>query len=497
MNYIKIFVLLATMTIFTASCGKENNPSGDGGDDKPVNIVKSGKVLCDSKGVAGVVVTDGTNFTLTAADGAYELPYNPSATHVYISSPAGYTVPVERSVPKFWVALKNAPDKKNINFVLNKMGQSDNKHYFIAVGDPQVRNETELKKLEPILAFMRQEIASASLSPVHLMVAGDVVFNKPLMNDLSRSYFSAVNQPVYYSIGNHDHLFSTSQTPSYNYDKVADSAYIRHYGPTFYSFNRGMVHYISLDNIYYKGGPDGEYTVNFTEEQLSWVRNDLSYVTKDKALVLLFHAPSKSRYASSYGNSETLHALLQGYANVQIICGHTHYNSVMKDNTGITEHIVGAACGGFWEGPVCLDGAELGYKIFEVNGTDFKWIYRSYTNPDSQFSVYKPENRAPVLRPSDELLVNVWDWDPDWKVMWSDNHGATYQEMVRISEKTMDPTAYSWFGADGDNKISGRTWINAVTTDHIFKCIPGSGIKEVKIKVTNSFGVDFTRQVNW
>ena len=102
------------MVIFTASCGKENNPSDNGGDDKPVNIVKSGKVLCDSKGVAGVVVTDGTNFTQTAADGAYELPYNPSATHIYISSPAGYTVPVERSVPKFWVALKNAPDKKKL-----------------------------------------------------------------------------------------------------------------------------------------------------------------------------------------------------------------------------------------------------------------------------------------------------------------------------------------------------------------------------------------------
>ena len=81
--------------------------------------------------------------------------------------------------------------------------------------------------------------------------------------------------------------------------------------------------------------------------------------------------------------------------------------------------------------------------------------------------------------------------------MWSDNQGATFQEMVRISEKTMDPTAYSWFGADGDNKISGRTWINAVTTDHIFKCVPAPGVKEVTIKVTNSFGVDFTRRVNW
>jgi len=492
----KVVVFYTAMMVFACSCGKESNSGNGGGSDTTiVSVAKAGKVLCDSKGVSGVVVTDGTNFTQTDANGAYSLPYNPSATHIYISSPAGYTVPVDRSVPKFWILLKSISDKKNINFTLTKMSQSDTKHFFIAVGDPQVRNETELKLLQPILTKMTQEIASSSMSPVHLMITGDIVFNKPSMNDLSRSYFSAVGQPVYYSIGNHDHVFSTTQTPSTNYDKVADSVYIRHYGPTFYSFNRGMVHYIILDNIYFEGGPDAKYTVNITDAQLNWVRKDLSFITKDKAVVVMLHAPTKSRYASVYGNSESLHALLYGYAAVHIICGHTHYNSMMVDNTGITEHIVGAACGGFWEGPVCLDGAELGYKVFEVNGTTFKWSYRSYTNPESQFSVFKPENRAPILRPSEELLVNVWDWDSNWSVRWSENGGTTYSDMIRIVDRTMDPTAYFWFGADGDNKISGRTWINAVTTDHIFKCVPSTGVKSVTIKVTNSFGTEYTREV--
>ncbi len=488
-------IFLCFVAILILACSAEIDPGNNGGGGGNVSIKYEGKVLCDQKGVAGVVVSDGTNCALTDQNGAYSLSYNPSATHIYISSPAGYSVSVENSVPKFWVRLNQISDKKNINFNLSKLAVSDNKHYFIAIGDPQVRNTTELNLLNPILDNIKKDISSLELNPVHLMVAGDIVFNKPSMHDQSKTYFSSVNQPVYYAIGNHDHVYSASEAPSLTRDKSADSVFIRHYGPTHFSFNRGQVHYIVLDNIYFKGGADADYQVEFTQEQLKWVEKDLSFVTKEKALVLMFHAPSKSRYSSVYGNSADLHVLLKGYANVQIISGHTHYNSVMADNSGITEHIVGAACGGFWEGPVCLDGALLGYKIFEVNGTNFKWNYRAYTDPASQFSVFKPEPRAPLLRPSGELLVNVWDWDPAWIVRYSEDGGNTFTDMIRIADKAFDPTAYQYFGADGENRIPTRTWINASLTDHIFKCIPSPGSTKVIIKAINRFDIEFRKEV--
>ncbi len=488
-----IIPVIACLTSITVSCSGNKDDGGGNGGGGGISVVNAGKVLCNGSGISGVVVTDGTQFAVTDASGAFSLPYNPIATHVYISSPAGYTVPVENSVPKFWVRLKDISDKKSITFNLTKLSQNDNKHFFIAVGDPQVRNATELGKLSPILSYMKQEIESKGMNPVHIMVAGDVVFDTPKMHDMSKTYFSALNNPVYYAIGNHDHVYKSTDAVTTANDKSADSVFIRHYGPTYYSFNKGMVHYIVLDNILYEGGSGPTYTINFTQAELSWVAKDLSYISKDRAIVVMFHGPSKTRTKSTYGNSASLHALLSGYANVQIISGHTHYNTVMADNTGITEHNVGAACGGFWEGPVCLDGAELGYKIFEVDGTSFKWEYRSYVNANTQFSAYIPQNRAPVLPPSDQLLVNVWDWDPAWSVKYSEDGGLTYKDMTRIEEKAYDPTAYLFFGIDGDNKIPTRSWINSTLTDHIFKCTPSTGVHSVKVKVTTRFGVEYTK----
>ncbi len=481
--------LIILVALLMTSCSKsdaQNDLNGNGGEG--VSMTNEGYVRTGNKGVADVVVTDGTNFAVTDGNGKYILPYNSSASMVYISSPSGYVVPVENSVPLFWKNVKNIKDRKNIDFQLSKSSVSDRKHYFIAVGDPQVRNTNELNLLKPILSEMKATIGKENMSPVHLMVVGDIVFDTPNMHDASKNYFLAVDAPVYYAIGNHDHLKTAVE--SIGNDKTSDSTYIRHYGPTYYSFNRGQVHYITLDNILYEGGPDTKYSVGFTPEQLAWVKKDLSYVSKDKAVVVMFHAPSMSRFEEAYGNSADLHKLLSGYANVQLLCGHTHYNSVMESSNGMIEHMVGAACGGFWEGPVCLDGTNLGYKIFAVDGTNITWEYHDYLNSEKQFSVFKPHEARPVLSPSsDELLVNVWDWDIRWRVSYSEDGGATFHMMNRYDElnRIYDPLSLTYFGIKGDNTVPGRTWIGASKTDHIFSMIPSINVSKVIIKVESRF----------
>jgi len=496
-NIIKIGSFFFLFTLFYG-CGNQSTiPNTDDTDTTEISTDITGQVRCSEQGIAGVVVTDGTNCTLTDEKGNYALPYNSLATHIYISSPSGYTVPVASSVPQFYVKLTgHSVGKSNVNFNLIQSTVSDEKHYFIAIGDPQVRNSTELNKLKPILDYLKTDIEKNSMNPVHLMIPGDVVFDTPTMHTQSKTFYTAVGQPVYYCIGNHDHIQKTTVAASDAYDKTADDTYVANYGPTYYSFNRGQAHYIILDNIFYRGGPDTDYSCKLTQEQLSWVKKDLSYVSKDKILFIMGHSPSKSRYLSVYGNYSELFALLGGYKEVNIISGHTHYNSVLIDNTNITDHIVGAACGGWWEGPVCPDGTYMGYKIFEVDGTKVTWKYRAYTMPEKQFSVFKPAARTSPLRPSQELLVNVWDWDSTWSVTYSEDNGASFKAMTRISAKTYDPTAVDYYGVDGDTSIpTGRGWIDAGPTDHIFTCIPGAGVTKVIVKVVNHFGEIFTEDV--
>ncbi|WEK35513.1 MAG: calcineurin-like phosphoesterase C-terminal domain-containing protein [Candidatus Pseudobacter hemicellulosilyticus] len=495
MNRMVTTLLWAFVSMLAGTSCSKSSGDNPGGEPPVVEISFQGKVTDGATGIAGVVVTDGKNFAQTQADGTYTLSYRKEATHIYISSPSGYEVPVENSVPMFWKKLTTVVDIKKIDFTIKKMSVDDQKHYILAVGDPQVRNNAELALLKPILAELKQTVASRNMQPAHVMVAGDVVFDTYNMHDNSKKHFSELGLPVYYAIGNHDHVQTTVQSPLN--DLTADSNYIRHYGPTYYSFNKGQVHYIVLDNIRYEGGPNTKYDVYFSQDQLNWVAQDLKYVPKTKALVVMFHSPSITRFSSSYGNSADLHKLLMGYANIQLISGHTHYNSVYADNN-LIEHNVGAVCGGFWEGPVALDGTNLGYKIFEVNGTSFKWEYHDYKDPEAQFSVFVPEPvRPPLLPAGQELLVNVWDWDIAWTVAYSEDNGITFKNMNRYNEqnRVYDVAAYNTLGAKGEGKIVGRSWIGANTTDHVFSAIPGTGVKKVIIKVVSRFKT-YTKEVN-
>lgn len=290
-----------------------------------------GRVLCGGRGVPGVVVTDGERFTQTDSHGAYRLVCGENAMHVYISVPAGYTVPVAESVPMFWIRVDTLAVREGIDFTLLREPDKGRRHRFVAMGDPQVRNRRELSQLDSLLAALKRTVAQLpASSEIPVLVAGDIVFNRPKMHLPSKKSFAALGRPVFYAIGNHDHgPIRDSETPANEEPSIR--RFREHYGPTYYSFNRGRVHYIVLDNIRFRGGKRDAYDIGFGEEQLAWVERDLSYVPKKRAVVVLVHAPLQSRQfpdPEHYGDSSALLALLDGYARVQIISGHTHCNSV-------------------------------------------------------------------------------------------------------------------------------------------------------------------------
>ena len=142
-----------------------------------------GRVLCGGRGVPGVVVTDGERFTQTDSHGAYRLVCGENAMHVYISVPAGYTVPVAESVPMFWIRVDTLAVREGIDFTLLREPDKGRRHRFVAMGDPQVRNRRELSQLDSLLAALKRTVAQLpASSEIPVLVAGDIVFNRPKMH---------------------------------------------------------------------------------------------------------------------------------------------------------------------------------------------------------------------------------------------------------------------------------------------------------------------------
>jgi hypothetical protein len=73
-------------------------------------------------------------------------------------------------------------------------------------------------------------------------------------------------------------------------NETSDITFKKMYGPTHYSFNRGKVHYVVLDDVYYLG-TEREYEGRITQQQLDWLQKDLSFVPKDNLLIVCLHIP--------------------------------------------------------------------------------------------------------------------------------------------------------------------------------------------------------------
>lgn len=442
-----------------AGCSKRLNLSNTSG-----KAVK-GKVLANGRGIADVVVSDGYSVVKTAADGRYEMALTPRSEHIFVSIPSGYAMPHEKNIARHYKVVEEGA---TFDFELQPLAVKDDKHQFIIWADPQVKNEKDVEKLMtqsvPDVQQYRQSLPAETL--IHGICVGDIVWDN---QTLFSSYNTAVEKcglPFFQVIGNHDMDYRQGG------DETSDRTFKKTYGPSYYSFNRGQVHYVILDDVFYLG-KEREYKGFITEEQLAWLQKDLSYISTDKVIVLCLHIPVHNKVE----NNAALYAILKPY-KVHIMSGHTHYNNnIIKDN--IYEHVHGTVCGAWWTGPVCGDGTPPGYAVYEVDGTNIKWHYKSVgQNKEHQI-------RAMIDIKDNgekELIANVWNWDPQWEVAYQID-GGYKGNLPRITD--YDPLTVALY--KGDQLPKSRPFVEPHKTEHLFKITIPQTANEVKIIATDRF----------
>ena len=501
-----------------------------------------GVVHCDGEGLADVVVSDGVEVVKTDKDGVYQFKSAKKWGYVFVSIPKGYEVGSEGVLPQFHATLTEKADKaERHDFNLVKVNQDKYRVYFL--GDMHLADRTnDLNQFDNCMKEVKADIMDDDVKS-YVITLGDMTWD---LYWYSRNYYfpqylksvnyyfknAAKQVQFFHTIGNHDH----DMCKDGDFNTVIE--YVKDIAPTYYSFNIGDVHYIVLDDILCTnvGGaasakPKRTYYSEVTDEQLKWLAKDLSFVSKSTPVIVTSHAPVYAKETvknvnavTTYylNNSATLISKFKGY-NVDFVTGHTHvlYN-VDKSSAGIYEHNAGAVCASWWWSGyltpgihICTDGAPGGYSVWDISGTDKKWRYkgtgrdadeqfRSYDLNNVYFTVEKDAPKVPAALKSkfekytdaypknfdNEVLINIWNWNPKWKIEIKEN-GKTLSS-TRV--KGYDPLHIAALTAKrfNDASLTEEPAFTTTVNYHMFKVKASSPTSTIDIKVTDEFGNVYT-----
>lgn len=435
----------------------------------------TGKVTAAGKALAGVLVSDGYTIVKTEKNGSYKINPDPKAEFVFISVPAGFEFPEENKIAKFYHALTAG---SKFDFNLNQLEKSDHKHSFILWADPQVKNKKDVAKMMtesvPDVQQVLKEMREGEL--VHGICVGDIVWDEHALFADYNHAVAQMNIPFFQTLGNHDEDYRLGG------DETSDHTFKTHYGPTYYSFNRGKAHYVVMDNVRYLG-KEREYDGYLVEQQLDWLEKDLKLVPKDQLLIICLHIPVHS----GVKNNQDLYALLAPFKNVHIMSGHTHYQ-VNNIAGNIYEHNHGTVCGAWWTGPICGDGTPSGYGVYEVDGNSLKWYYKATGFDKSHQIVLHTEN----VNNQKKITANVWNWDPAWKIEYFVDGKP---KGIMENQKGFDPLAVKLYLGDKLPQ-NGRYFVEPNQTDHLFFALLSDQEKHIKVIATDRFGNQYKSEAN-
>ena len=484
-----------------------------------------GKVSCDGRGVGGVMVTDGITTTITNKRGLYKLKVDDNRAHfVYISVPSGYEVPSLRGfMPDFYRPI--SATEKEYNFTLKAVDQS--KYHLIVSADIHVRNRAMTKK-QPLqqmplsnpvgeldsVTFARTYMATlrdyVSKLPsgvkVYGLNLGDVSneshwrgkYNGDLENFVEVCSRSGMPIQTFNTIGNHEHDMAAKDIFDDD-DTAAEKEYMKVFGPTYYSFNIGSVHYVILDNVKYcnhkSKGKDRNYEVRFTQDQIDWVAQDAALMPKDtKHVVFAWHCPS---YRRRNGGKPSHNAddILRPYASRQlpmiILSGHNHQAEtvVVASFPNTVEYLHPSVSGSWWYYPLCSDGAPSTFTRYDFEGgalTSRESV--NFANlPEQKYRLYNKGERnsggESVIR------LNVWDWHPDWRF-------EVYEDGVKIENPKISnirkkDALYDAMREATGNGIKKLGFLNTAVTDHFIEYLPQNRNAEMRIVAIDEFDKEY------
>lgn len=484
----------------------------------PAQEIASGVVFHDrdgdrrqdagEEGLPGIRVSNGREIVKSDSRGRWSLPAAEDTTF-FITKPRGWMTPLNQDkLPQFYYTHKpqgSPPSRypgvaptgrlpRSIDFALRPQREPE-KFRALFFGDPQPRDQREVE-------YISHDVVEALIgSDASFGVTlGDIAFdNLETLEPLNRS-IALIGIPWYNVIGNHD-LNMDSTT-----DRLSDETFERIYGPPYYSFDHGPVHFIVLDDVNWIGAGAGDgprYRGGLGREQLEWVKADLELIPRDQLVVLMMHIP-----LTDLDDRHELYRLIEERPYTLSVSAHTHY----QEHRFITRedgwrgpkphhHVVNVTVSGsWWSGApdergiphtTMRDGAPNGYSIFSFDGTKYEIEYIPAGRPAGyQMNIYAPEQVSTADAESTDVLINVFSGSIRSRVEMRTG-GGEWQETERVEVE--DPAYVQLKQQEqGPMPPAGRALPNVIKSPHIWRGrLPRDlkpGVRLIEVRHTDMFG---------
>ena len=382
------------------------------------------------KGRAGVCVSNGGEVVPTDAEGRYRLPAGVD-TVIFVIKPAGWMTPLdEHHLPRFYYLHKPAgspplkypgvaptgPLPDSIDFPLYRRDEP-RRFRVVLFGDTQPDSQ---KDLDYLAHDMVEELIGAQAA--FGVSLGDLVNNDLSLFESLVQTVGLIGLPWYNVLGNHDMNYDVPD------DRHSDESFERVFGPPYYSFDYGPVHFLVLDNVIWHGPPNvakGGYHGGLGDRQLQFIRNDLARVPPEKLVVLTMHIP-----LTEVEDRHELFRILEQRPHTLSLSAHWHiqrhfFLSSADGWNGPRPHhhlVQATACGSWWTGApdelglphtTMRDGTPNGYAFVTFDGHRYSIEYKAARRPaDYQMNIHAPEQVSADQAQRTEVLVNVFAGSP-------------------------------------------------------------------------------------
>ncbi len=280
--------------------------------------------------LSNICVTDGRNVVKTDENGAFEISLWRKAHFITVTVPAGY------STEKYYIKIDKSVDSYDFSLDKSEITASAD-HSFIQISDTEIGEKGTGEWLDELKKMVAEN------NPAFLIHTGDICYEPGLKKHIEEMNTQTMGCTVKYVIGNHDYVKG----------KYGEELYESLYGPVWYSFEVGNVHYVITS---FQTGSDYKSLYN-KNDRWKWLENDLRNVSDDMKVVMFNHTKSPSDdYVLSFGRHELD---LKQHNLIAWIFGHYHYNYVYENNGVVNICAPRPDCGG-------IDSSPAGARLIKI-----------------------------------------------------------------------------------------------------------------------------------